>query len=71
LLAEHEGEMLCLNVGKHLGKCVGDHIISRAINEVNCPIIYDKLNKMIPYVNVLGSSVIRPVVSECDGSLRI
>ena len=54
--------MLRFNVGKCLGRCVSDHVVGRAINEVNCPIIYDQLNKMIPYVNVLGMSMIRPVM---------
>ena len=54
--------MLCFNVGKRLGKCVGDHVVGRAINKVNCLIIYDELNKMILYINVLGASVIRPIV---------
>ena len=58
--------MLCFNVGKCLGKCIDNHVIGRAINKVNCPIIYDESNKMIPYVNVLGMSVIRPVVGESD-----
>ena len=63
--------MLHINVGKHLGKCISDHVIGRAINKFNCPIIYNKSNKMIPDINVLGVSVIRPVVGECDGSLQI
>ena len=61
--------MFHFNVGKRLGKCVGNHVVSRAINKVNCPIIYDELNKMIPYINVFGASVIRPVAGECDSGL--
>ena len=63
--------MLRFNVGKRLGKCVGDHVISRAINEVNRSIIYDKLNKMILDINVVGASVIRPITGECDSSLQV
>ena len=61
--------MLRYNVGKGLGKCIGDHVVGRAINKVNCPIVYDKSNKMIPYINVLGVSMIRPVAGECDSGL--
>ena len=63
--------MLHFNVGKHLGKCIGDHVVGRAINEANCPIIYNESNKIIPYVNVLGVSVIRPITGECNSSLRV
>ena len=63
--------MLRFNVGKCLGKCVGNHVVGRAINKVNCPIIYDESNKMIPYINVLGASVIIPVAGECDSGLRV
>ena len=61
--------MLHFNVGKHLGKRIGDHGVSRAINKVNCAIIYDESNKMIPDVNVLGASMIRPVTGECNSGL--
>jgi hypothetical protein len=61
--------MLHFDARKCLGKCVGDHVVSRAINEINSPIINDKLNKMIPDINMFAAGVIRPVTSECDGSL--
>ena len=54
---------------KCLGKCVGNHVVGRAINKVNCPIIYNESNKMIPYIDMLGTSVIRPVMGECDSGL--
>ena len=61
--------MLHFDVGKHLGKCVGDHVISRTINKINGPIINDESNQMILDINVFGASVIRPVTGECDGGL--
>ena len=61
--------MLCFDVRKCLGKCVSDHVISRTINEINSPIVNDESNKMILDINVFGTSVIRPVTGECNGSL--
>ena len=49
--------MLRFDGRKHLGKCVGDHVISRTINEINSPIINDELNEMIPDINMFGVSV--------------
>ena len=66
-----ECKMLCFNVGKCLGKCVGNHVVGRAINKINCPIVHDKSNKMIPYVDVFGTGVIRPVAGKCDSGLRV
>ena len=63
--------MLRFNVGKCLGKCISDHVVDRAINNVNCPIIYDESNKMIPYIDVLSMSVIRPIAGECDSGLQV
>ena len=61
--------MLHFDVGKHLGKCVSNHVISRTINKINGPIINDKSNKMIPDINVFGASMIRPIMGECNGNL--
>ena len=61
--------MLRFDVGKRLGKCVGDHVIGRTINEINGTVIDDESNKMIPDVNMLCASVIRTVTGECDGGL--
>jgi hypothetical protein len=61
--------MFCFDVRKCLGKCVGDHVVSRTINEINSPIVNDKSNKMILDINVFGTSVIRPITGECDGGL--
>ena len=71
LQAERESKMLCFNVGKCLGKCVGNHVVGRAINRINCPIIHNESNKMIPYVYVFGTGVIRPIAGECNSSLRV
>ena len=61
--------MLCFDVGKHLGKCVGDHVVSRTINEINSPIVNNESNKMILDINVFGVSVIIPITGKCNGSL--
>ena len=61
--------MLRFHVEKCLGKCVGDHVISRTINKINGPIINNGLNEMILDINVFGVSVIRPIMGECNGSL--
>ena len=71
LQAERESEMLRFNVGKCLGKCVGNHVVGRAVNKINCPVVHDKSNKMIPYVDVFGTGVIRPVAGKCDSGLRV
>jgi hypothetical protein len=64
-----KGEMLHFDVGKHLGKCVSEHVVSRTINEINGTIIDNKLNKMLPNVSVFCASVLRPVVGEHNGGL--
>ena len=46
--------MLCFDVGKCLGKCVGGHVVSRTINKINGPIINNESNKMLPNINVFG-----------------
>ena len=59
--------MLCFDVGKHLGKCVGDHVVSRTINDIDGTIIDDESSKMILNIKVFCASMIRPIMGERNG----
>jgi len=53
------------------GKCVGNHIICRAVDEFNRSIFNDIANEMELNVNVLGMNVVLIVFGKCKSRLVI
>lgn len=61
--------MFCLRPGKCFGERVSGHVVHRAIDESNRAVFDDISDKMILYVDVLGSCM---KVSICgDGDSRL
>ena len=54
--------MFGLDAWEGFGECVGCHIFSRAVNELNKPVLDDISNKMIPDINMLRASMIRAIL---------
>jgi len=63
--------MLDFHRWKGFGKCVGDYVISRAVNKSNRTVFDDISNKMKLDVNVFGMSVVLVVFGKCDGGLIV
>ena len=63
--------MFRFDAGESFGKRVGGHIIHRAIDKVDGSVLNNKTDEMIAYVDVFCSSVVRPIMGECDSSLRV
>jgi len=63
--------MLDFRRWKGFGKCVGDHVISRAVNKSNRTVFDDVSNKMKSDVDVFGTSVVLVVFGECNGGLVV
>ena len=61
--------MFSLDAWEGFGECVGCHIFSRAVNELNKSFFDDISNKMIPGINMLCVSMIPAFLGECDGGL--
>ena len=64
-------EMFHLGGGQHLCKCISNHVIGGAINEVQDALLDDPADPMVVHVNVLGLCVILVVTCKCDGCLII
>ena len=64
-------KILDLHRQKSLGKHVCDHIISRAIDELNRAIFNDIVNEMKVDADVFGVSMILMIICECDGGLIV
>jgi len=59
--------VLDLSGWKGFGECVGNHVVSRAVDKSDRAILDDIANEVESDVNVFGTSVILMVFCKCDG----
>ncbi len=69
--AECGREMLDLQRGERLGQDVGDHVVGRAIDELDLLVLDDPADEVVAYVDVLRTGMVLVVASESDGVMRM
>jgi hypothetical protein len=63
--------MLHLDQGQRLHKCIGNHIVCRAIHKVQGTLLDHPVDPMVTYINMLRAGVVLIVTSEGDRSLIV
>src|ERR1700761_9588762 len=69
--SELSGEVLCLYARQWFRERVGDHVVCRAVDELNGSLGDDVPNKVVPDIDMLRAGVVLVLLCECDGRLIV